>query len=130
FFDQTSIKPDIIPHPQDGTVDIGWNVKEKPADKLELSAGWGGYFGLTGTIGMSFNNFSLRNIFNWDAWKPLPTGDGQQLSVRLQSNEKLLSITCRQGFPSIPIKYISQGEIYLIGMLGNPCRQVMDNSFP
>ncbi|HLR37351.1 MAG TPA: POTRA domain-containing protein, partial [Chitinophagaceae bacterium] len=91
FFDQTSIKPDIIPHPQDGTVDIGWNVKEKPADKLELSAGWGGYFGLTGTIGMSFNNFSLRNIFNWDAWKPLPTGDGQQLSVRLQSNGKYYS---------------------------------------
>ena len=91
FFDPQKVTPDIVPHPEDGTVDIGWNVEEKPSDKLELSAGWGGYFGLTGTIGMSFNNFSIRNIFNKSAWRPLPSGDGQTLSVRLQSNGRYYS---------------------------------------
>ncbi len=92
FFDEQKLPPpDIQPDPQNGTVDLGWHVTEKPSDKLELSAGWGGYFGLTGTIGMSFNNFSIRNIFHKDAWRPLPSGDGQTLSVRLQSNGRYYS---------------------------------------
>lgn len=91
YFDPQKITPNIQPNIQDGTVDIGWDVVEKPSDKLELSAGWGGYYGLTGTIGMSFNNFSIGNIFHKDAWRPLPSGDGQTLSVRLQSNGKYYS---------------------------------------
>lgn len=91
FFDPQKVTPNIQPNPQDGTVDIGWGVVEKPSDKLNLSAGWGGYYGITGTIGMSFNNFSLRNIFKKDAWRPLPSGDGQTLSLQLQSNGKFYS---------------------------------------
>jgi outer membrane protein insertion porin family len=91
FFDPQKVTPSPQPHPEDGTVDIGWGVEEKPSDKLNLSAGWGGYYGITGTIGMSFNNFSLRNIFNKNAWRPLPSGDGQTLSVQLQSNGKYYS---------------------------------------
>ncbi len=71
-----------------GTVDIIYEVEERPSDQLELSAGWGG-FGrskVIGTLGVTFNNFSLRNIFNKDAWSPLPQGDGQRFSVRAQTN--------------------------------------------
>ncbi|MHB1921890.1 MAG: BamA/OMP85 family outer membrane protein [Chitinophagaceae bacterium] len=86
YFDPEKITPNFLPNQQDGTVDIDWNVVEKPSDQLELSAGWGGYIGLTGTVGITFNNFSLHNIFKKDAWTPLPSGDGQKLSLRLQSN--------------------------------------------
>ncbi len=71
-----------------GTVDIIYEVEERPSDQLELSAGWGG-FGrskIIGTLGVTFNNFSLRNLFNQKAWSPLPQGDGQRLSVRVQTN--------------------------------------------
>jgi outer membrane protein insertion porin family len=91
FFDPEHVEPVPIPNPSDGTVDIKWNVVEKPADQLELSAGWGGYIGLTGTLGLTFNNFSLRNIGHKNAWTPLPSGDGQKLSVRFQSNGKSYS---------------------------------------
>jgi len=71
-----------------GTVDIIYEVEERPSDQLELSAGWGG-FGrskIIGTLGVTFNNFSLRNLFNKDSWSPLPQGDGQRLSLRVQTN--------------------------------------------
>lgn len=86
FFDQEKINPGIVPHIEDGTVDINWKVEEKSSDQLELSAGFGGGIGLTGTLGISFNNFSARNIFHKEAWDPLPVGDGQKLSLRVQSN--------------------------------------------
>ena len=69
-----------------GTVDIEYAVEERPADQLELSAGWGGARRVIGTLGVSFNNFSMRNVFNKEAWRPLPTGDGQRLSIRAQTN--------------------------------------------
>jgi outer membrane protein insertion porin family len=86
YFNQEKITPNIVPNQEDGTVDINWSVEEKSSDQLELSAGWGGGIGLTGTLGVSFNNFSIRNIFKKSSWDPLPTGDGQKLSVRVQSN--------------------------------------------
>jgi len=86
FFNQEKIGINPIPNQEDGTVDINYTVEEKSADQLELSAGWGGGIGLTGTLGVSFNNFSLHNIFKKDAWDPLPSGDGQKLSLRVQSN--------------------------------------------
>lgn len=87
FFDPQETKVEPIPNPTDGTVDIKYTVKEKSADQVELSAGWGGKEGgLIGTLGLKFNNFSLRNIFNKKAWSPLPTGDGQQLTIRVESN--------------------------------------------
>jgi outer membrane protein insertion porin family len=86
YFNQEKINPGIVPNQDDGTVDINWTVEEKSSDQLELSAGWGGGIGLTGTLGVTFNNFSIRNIFKKSSWDPLPTGDGQKLSVRVQSN--------------------------------------------
>lgn len=62
--------------------------KKKSADQLELSAGFGGGIGLTGTLGVTFNNFSLKNITKKSTWDPLPSGDGQRLSARIQSNGK------------------------------------------
>ena len=70
---------------QRGTVDIEYTLEEKPSDQLELSAGYS-FFGVIGTLGVVFNNFSIRNIGNRSAWSPLPQGDGQRLSVRVQSN--------------------------------------------
>jgi outer membrane protein insertion porin family len=88
FFNQEKINPGVNPNQEDGTVDINWGVEEKSADQLELSAGWGGGIGLTGTVGVTFNNFSIHNIFSKASWDPLPTGDGQKLSLRIQSNGK------------------------------------------
>jgi outer membrane protein insertion porin family len=88
YFDPEKISPGIVPNQADGTVDINWNLVEKSSDQLELSAGFGGGIGLTGTLGVTFNNFSIYNIFNKKAWDPLPVGDGQRLSLRGQSNGK------------------------------------------
>jgi outer membrane protein insertion porin family len=86
YFNQEKIEPGVVPNADDGTVDINWRLEEKSSDQLELSAGWGGGVGLTGTLGVTFNNFSIKNIWKKSAWDPLPTGDGQKLSVRVQSN--------------------------------------------
>ena len=85
YFNPESLGVNPIPHPESGTVDIEYKVEEKPADQVEMSMGWGG-IGLVGSFGVSFTNFSIRNIFNADAWRPLPAGDGQRLSVRAQAN--------------------------------------------
>ena len=83
---KTEPKPTNI-NPTDGTVDIVYNVVEKPSDQIELSGGFGGGQ-LVGTLGLTFNNFSLRNIFNLKSYRPLPKGDGQKLSLRGQANGK------------------------------------------
>ncbi len=81
---KTEPKPTNI-NPADGTVDILYNVVEKPSDQIELSGGFGGGQ-IVGTLGLTFNNFSVKNIFNLKAYKPLPKGDGQKLSLRGQSS--------------------------------------------
>lgn len=86
YFNQEKITPNPVPNQEDGTVDINYSLEEKSSDQLELSAGWGGLIGLTGTLGVSFNNFSAKNLFKKTAWDPLPMGDGQKLSLRIQSN--------------------------------------------
>ena len=88
YFNQETINPGVVPNADNGTVDINWKLEEKSSDQLELSAGWGGGIGLTGTLGVTFNNFSIKNIWKKTAWDPLPTGDGQKLSLRVQSNGK------------------------------------------
>lgn len=85
YFDPQKIEPKPIPQ-ADGTVDIEYNVEEKPSDNIELSGGWGGLQGFVGTFGVIFNNFSARNITNLKKWKPLPAGDGQRLALRLQAS--------------------------------------------
>lgn len=86
YFNPEALDIQTPVNPQRGTVDIAYGVEERPADQLELSAGWGGNRRVIGTLGVSFNNFSLRNIFNTKAWRPLPMGDGQRFSVRAQTN--------------------------------------------
>ncbi len=88
FINPETINPQITPNSDNGTVDINWQVEEKSADQLELSAGFGGGIGLTGTLGVTFNNFSIKNITKKSSWDPLPSGDGQKLSARIQSNGK------------------------------------------
>lgn len=84
FFDQETIDVQPVPNPADNTVDLEYIVEETSSDQIELSGGWGANR-IIGTIGVSFNNFSTRNLFNRDAWQPLPTGDGQRLSLRAQT---------------------------------------------
>ena len=86
FFDAEAIKPDFENvDPAAGTVDIKYHVAEKGASQIELQGGYGGG-GFIGTLGLSFNNFSIGNIFKKHAYKPLPMGDGQKLSLRLQAS--------------------------------------------
>lgn len=85
YFNQEAFGINPIQHPEDGTVDIEYAVEEKPSDQIELSGGWGGGR-VVGTLGVSFTNFSARNMFKKGAWKPIPTGDGQRVSLRAQSN--------------------------------------------
>ncbi|MBS1510905.1 MAG: outer membrane protein assembly factor [Bacteroidetes bacterium] len=88
FINAEKINPQVVPNADNGTVDINWEIEEKSADQLELSAGFGGGIGLTGTLGITFNNFSIKNITKRSTWDPLPSGDGQKLSARVQSNGK------------------------------------------
>jgi outer membrane protein insertion porin family len=85
YFDPEKLGVTPKPNPAEGTVDIEYVVEEKPSDQLELSGGYGANQ-LVGTLGISFNNFSARNILKKSAWHPLPSGDGQKLSLRFQSN--------------------------------------------
>jgi len=84
YFNPENMNVNPIPQPENGTVDIEYKVEEKPSDQVELSAGWGQNT-IVGTLGVSFNNFSVKNIFKKGAWVPLPSGDGQRMSIRAQS---------------------------------------------
>ncbi len=72
-------------NPEDGTVDIEYVVEEKPTDQIELQGGWGGGR-IVGSLGVTFNNFAVGKAFKKGAWRPVPMGDGQRVSVRAQSN--------------------------------------------
>ncbi len=82
FFNQESINPDIKPNFADNTVDIEYSVEEAAADQISFSGGYAsGYLMLQ--AGLQFSNFSMRNLFKKDAWRPIPAGDGQKLSLNL-----------------------------------------------
>jgi len=85
FFDPEALEPKLDPDPSSGTVDVTYSVVEKGSSQIELQGGYGGG-GFIGTLGLSFNNFSIKNIFKKDAYTPLPMGDGQKLSLRLQGS--------------------------------------------
>lgn len=87
YFNPEKIVPTPIPNAADGTVDIEYQVEETSSDQVELSGGYG-YGRVVGTLGLTFNNFSARNLFKGSAWHPIPTGDGQKLSIRLSSYGK------------------------------------------
>lgn len=86
YFDPAKIGQAIVPNPANGTVDIEWQLEEQSNDQIQLSGGWGGRFGFVGTLGLTFNNFSLRNVPHIKEWRPLPVGDGQRLTIQAQAN--------------------------------------------
>ncbi len=83
FIDPENIVPDVQPNFADKTADIEYSVSEKGSSQIELQGGYGGGT-FVGTLGLSFNNFSIKNIFNLDEYKPVPRGDGQNIALRLQ----------------------------------------------
>ena len=87
FFDPEKVNPDIKPNYEDGTVDINWELEQKSNDQLEFSLGWG-QTGIIGRVGIKLNNFSMRNLFGKNKMHRgiMPIGDGEQLSLSLQSN--------------------------------------------
>ncbi len=87
-FNPETISPNPIPNAADGTVDIEYALEERANDQLELSGGWGGYYGFMGTIGIRFSNFSMNRFFDKKAWRPVPSGDGQTLQIRAQASGK------------------------------------------
>ncbi len=89
-FDPEAIAPDVQPNIEAGTVDIIYSLEEKANDQIEISGGWGAGM-IIGSVGLTFTNFSMRNMFNKEAWRPLPSGDGQTLSLKAQTNGKYYS---------------------------------------
>src|SRR5690606_27877862 len=90
MFEEQKIQPDIpqsAMNYEEATTDLVFNVAEKPSDQVALSGGYGAGQ-VIGTLGLTFNNFSTSNLFRKDAWKPLPRGDGQKLSIRGQTSGK------------------------------------------
>ncbi|WP_406684980.1 outer membrane protein assembly factor BamA [Seonamhaeicola sp. MEBiC1930] len=86
FFDAQEISPNFNnPNPVEGTIDMEYSVKETGSSQIELQGGYGGG-GFIGTLGLSFNNFSIKDIFKKEAYKPIPMGDGQKLALRLQAS--------------------------------------------
>ncbi len=86
YFNPETVNPVPIPNPADGTVDINWELEEVSNDQIQLSGGWGGQIGFVGSLGITFNNFSLSNFMDFGNWDPLPVGDGQILSLSFQAN--------------------------------------------
>ncbi|WP_178985925.1 outer membrane protein assembly factor BamA [Winogradskyella helgolandensis] len=87
YFDAQQIVPDIKnPNPVDGTLDVEYSLVEQGSSQIQLQGGYGGG-GFIGTLGLSFNNFSIKDIFKKDAYKPVPRGDGQSLALRLQASQ-------------------------------------------
>jgi outer membrane protein insertion porin family len=87
FFDAQQLVPNITnPNPVDGTLDIDYAVVEQGSSQIQLQGGYGGG-GFIGTLGLSFNNFAIKDIFKKDAYTPVPRGDGQSLALRLQASQ-------------------------------------------
>ena len=138
FFNPEKINPNVVPNSDNGTVDINWEVEEKSSDQLELSAGFGGGIGLTGTLGVTFNNFSIKNITSKSTWDPLPSGDGQKLSLRIQSNGRAYrSYNFSFTEPwfggkkrnSLSLNYYNTKFSNAIDYYGNYCRTCGDTSY-
>lgn len=87
-FDPEKINPTPLADITNGTVDLLYKLEEKANDQFEVSGGWGAGM-LVGTVGVRFNNFAMRNFFDLKEWRPYPSGDGQSLSIRVQSNGRI-----------------------------------------
>jgi outer membrane protein insertion porin family len=87
-FDPEKINPTPLSDPTNGTVDMLYKLEERANDQFEISGGWGAGM-LVGTVGVRFNNFAMKDFFKLSEWRPYPSGDGQSLSIRAQSNGKI-----------------------------------------
>jgi len=85
YFDPEKIVPDIQPDPENGTVDINYNLETKSSDQIEMSLGYGAT-GLTGSLGIKFTNFAIQNLFKPETYRIVPQGEGQTLSLRATTN--------------------------------------------
>jgi outer membrane protein insertion porin family len=90
FFDPEAMNVNPKPKPEDATVDLDYTLEEKPSDQVELSGGFGAGR-VVGSLGLTFTNFSMRNLFKFKEWRPLPTGDGQRFSLRGQTSGRWFS---------------------------------------
>jgi outer membrane protein insertion porin family len=84
-FDQEKLIPDIQPNPEDGTVDITYQLETKSSDQIEFSLGWGAT-GLVGSLGLKFTNFAIQNLFNPKSYRIVPQGEGQTFSINARTN--------------------------------------------
>lgn len=87
-FDQEKLVPDIQPNPEEGTVDITYQLETKSSDQIEFSLGWGAT-GLVGSLGLKFTNFAIQNLFNKDSYRIVPQGEGQTFSINARTNGKM-----------------------------------------
>lgn len=87
YFDPEKMEINPKPNPQNGTVDIEYGLEEKSTDQIELSGGWSGKY-VIGSVRLVLNNFSLKNMFNGEEWKPIPSGDGQSLTLNASFNPR------------------------------------------
>ncbi len=85
YFNPEALGVNPVPNPATGTVDIEYKVEERANDQIELSGGWGAGM-IIGTLGLTINNFSARKVTRSSAWNPIPSGDGQRISLRAQTN--------------------------------------------
>lgn len=85
YFNPEALGVNPVPNPATGTVDIEYKVEERANDQIELSGGWGAGM-IIGTLGLTINNFSARKVSRSKAWNPIPSGDGQRISLRAQTN--------------------------------------------
>jgi len=136
FFDPEAIRPELKNvDPAAGTVDVDWALVEKGSSQVELQGGYGGC-GFIGTLGLSFNNFSMRNIFKKDAYHPLPMGDGQKVSLRLQGSSYFQTYSASFSEPWFggrkPIQFsasVAHSKQFLANYSGGSANVDRDKSF-
>ncbi|NUY81635.1 BamA/TamA family outer membrane protein [Flavobacterium sp. MAH-1] len=136
FFDPEAIRPELKNvDAAAGTVDVEWGLVEKGSSQVELQGGYGGG-GFIGTLGLSFNNFSMRNIFKKEAYHPLPMGDGQKVSLRLQGSSYFQTYSASFSEPWFggkkPIQFsasVSHSKQYLANYSGGSANVDRDKSF-
>ncbi|MCB9001193.1 MAG: outer membrane protein assembly factor BamA [Bacteroidales bacterium] len=84
-FDPEKLDVKPIPNPSENTVDLNYSVEERANDQFQISGGWGNNM-FVGTVGIKFSNFSIGRIFKKEAWRPVPSGDSQALSLQASTN--------------------------------------------
>ena len=83
-FDAEQLQPDIQPVSSD-KVNVNFPLVETASDQFNVAGGWGsGSF--VGSVGITLNNLSTRNLFKKGTWTPYPMGQNQKFSISGQTN--------------------------------------------